>query len=192
VPRTRILWAQHRKRRLSAGAALPFPAAPSPPASHGGPRQVGAPGTREQYVQRLGRTGRAGRGGAGRLLLCDFEKAFLLHLRDLPVRTAALPLEESEEAAGLLRAAAGRVDEELAAQTYRAWLVMGNGVRKALKCAPPPPPPLCSPSSRCAHASLGPGGGQAMPCGAARCTRRSLISSHLRARPATGGRGRTW
>ncbi|KAJ1450716.1 P-loop containing nucleoside triphosphate hydrolase protein [Pelagophyceae sp. CCMP2097] len=95
--------------------------------------QVGAPSSREVYVQRLGRTGRAGKSGAGTLLLCDFEKAFLKdQLKGLPL-VEVLPSAEDAGKAFLLRTAAQRVDPDLCRQTYRSWLMNMVNVRKSLK-----------------------------------------------------------
>jgi len=94
--------------------------------------QVSAPTSKEQYVQRLGRTGRAGKSGAGCLLLCDYEKDFLKQIKDLPITTVPLKLDCKEDLAKLQEAAA-RVDDELANQTYRAWIMAMVGQRKLLK-----------------------------------------------------------
>jgi len=96
--------------------------------------QVGAPASRDVYVQRVGRTGRAGRAGAGTLLLCSYESGFLAQLEGLPISQAAgdAVLGTDEELARV-QAAAARVPDELAAQTYRAWVVAMNGQRKVLK-----------------------------------------------------------
>ncbi|CAM9876759.1 unnamed protein product [Choristocarpus tenellus] len=55
--------------------------------------QVGLPTDRAQYIHRLGRTARAGKNGHGVLLLCDYERAFLKEVKDLPleVREGANP-----------------------------------------------------------------------------------------------------
>ena len=91
-------------------------------------------------MQRLGRTGRADQTGAGVLLLCSFELPFLAQLKDLPVVdvseafTATAALADSQATALTLQAAAGRVDEDLATQTYLAWLKTFNGnLRKMFK-----------------------------------------------------------
>jgi len=68
--------------------------------------QVSAPTSKEQYVQRLGRTGRAGKSGAGTLLLCDYEKDFMKHVKDLPIKKAHLNLDSQEEREALQQAAA--------------------------------------------------------------------------------------
>ena len=97
--------------------------------------QVGAPASRDLYVQRIGRTGRAGRAGAGTLLLCAYEKAFLSQLDGLPLVKEGGgddALGTAEELARV-QAAAARVPDEVATQTYRAWVVAMNGQRKALK-----------------------------------------------------------
>ena len=101
--------------------------------------QVGAPASRDVYVQRIGRTGRAGRAGASTLLLCEYETGFLSQLEGLPIAEAgcgaadaAAEFVSAREAAALQEAAA-KVPEQVAAQTYRAWVVAMNGQRKALK-----------------------------------------------------------
>ncbi|CAG8706513.1 7480_t:CDS:2, partial [Acaulospora morrowiae] len=48
--------------------------------------QVGAPSSREQYIHRIGRTGRAGKEGTGVLLLSPFERGFMRHIEDLPLK----------------------------------------------------------------------------------------------------------
>jgi len=99
--------------------------------------QVGAPSSRDIYVQRVGRTGRAGRAGAATLLLCAYEQGFMTHLEGLPIKVvqSAGATAEAAEIADLarVREAAARVPDELATQTYRAWIVAMNGQRKALK-----------------------------------------------------------
>jgi hypothetical protein len=102
--------------------------------------QIGAPTTKEVYVQRLGRTGRADQTGAGVLLLCSFERPFLTQLKDLPIVDiseafeATAVMSESQATAATLQAAAGRVDDDLATQTYLAWLKTFNGnLRKMFK-----------------------------------------------------------
>ena len=97
--------------------------------------QVGAPSGRDVYVQRVGRTGRAGRAGAATLLLCAYEQGFMTHLEGLPIKvvqsagaTAEATAEAEAEAAEIadlarVREAAARVPDELATQTYRAWIV---------------------------------------------------------------------
>ena len=96
--------------------------------------QVGAPSGRDVYVQRVGRTGRAGRAGAGTLLLCAYEKGFMAQLEGLPIADAAGDAAlGTEEELARVQAAAARVPDELATQTYRAWIVAMNGQRKALK-----------------------------------------------------------
>jgi ATP-dependent RNA helicase MSS116 len=100
--------------------------------------QVGAPGSREVYIQRLGRTGRAGKAGSGTLLLCDYEVGFLEQLKGLPIEESRLaaPGPDATDALATMvevAAAAGRVDDDLATQTYRAWLMAMVGQRKVLK-----------------------------------------------------------
>lgn len=94
--------------------------------------QVGAPSTREVYIQRLGRTGRSGKSGSGLLLLCDFEKQFLEQLKGLPIREAARGVA-SESDVARVRDMSREVDDDLAAQTYRAWIMANNGMRKLYK-----------------------------------------------------------
>ena len=79
--------------------------------------QVGAPASREIYIQRLGRTGRAGRSGRGLLLLCTYEKNFISQLKGLTVRQDAPTFDASAEALKPLAEAAVAVPDELAAQT---------------------------------------------------------------------------
>ncbi|KAJ1450714.1 P-loop containing nucleoside triphosphate hydrolase protein [Pelagophyceae sp. CCMP2097] len=95
--------------------------------------QIGAPSSREVYVQRLGRTGRAGKSGAGTLLLCDFETPFLKNdLKGLPM--VEVPLVALDEASALLlRAAAEKVDLDLCRQTYRSWIMAMVAQRKGFK-----------------------------------------------------------
>jgi len=93
--------------------------------------QVSAPTSKEQYVQRLGRTGRAGKSGNGALLLCDYEKDFLKQIKDLPITTVPLKLDSKEDL-DALQQAASRVEDELANQTYRAWIMAMVGQRKGL------------------------------------------------------------
>ena len=124
--------------------------------------QVGAPASRDIYVQRVGRTGRAGRAGSGTLLLCSYEKGFLSQLEGLPIATGAGAgagatagggggggsrtsgggddtssggggKVAAEEELAKVQEAAARVSDEVATQTYRAWIVAMNGQRKALK-----------------------------------------------------------
>lgn len=102
--------------------------------------QIGAPGSKEIYVQRLGRTGRAGESGTGLLLLCPFEKPFLSQLSGLPIEDQtpvfikAVGTERSSLMVESLAAAAKLVSEELAVQTYLAWLKNYNGTgRKQFK-----------------------------------------------------------
>ena len=96
--------------------------------------QVGAPSGRDVYVQRVGRTGRAGRAGAGTLLLCAYERGFLSQLEGLPIADAGGDAAlGTEEELARVQAAAARVPDELATQTYRAWIVAMNGQHKALK-----------------------------------------------------------
>ncbi|KAJ1424141.1 P-loop containing nucleoside triphosphate hydrolase protein, partial [Ochromonadaceae sp. CCMP2298] len=102
--------------------------------------QLGAPTTKEVYVQRLGRTGRADSAGAGVLLLCAFERPFLSCLADLPIRDISESFVENaatKECAALeavIRAASCGVDAEMCAHTYLAWLKAFNGpLRKAFK-----------------------------------------------------------
>ena len=99
--------------------------------------QVGSPATRDVYVQRIGRTGRAGASGAAILLLCEYEKSFLSTLKGLPIEHMASDNLGSVEEMRAVRAAAARVDDEVATQTYRAWIVAMNGQRKALKWSKP-------------------------------------------------------
>ena len=95
--------------------------------------QVGAPASRDVYVQRIGRTGRAGASGAAILLLCEYEKNFLSTLNGLPIEPMASDNLGGVEEMRAVRAAAARVDGEVATQTYRAWIVAMNGQRKSLK-----------------------------------------------------------
>ncbi|KOO34450.1 hypothetical protein Ctob_011525 [Chrysochromulina tobinii] len=99
--------------------------------------QVGSPASRDVYVQRIGRTGRAGASGAAILLLCEYEKSFLSTLKGLPIEHMASDNLGSVEEMRAVRAAAARVDDEVATQTYRAWIVAMNGQRKALKWSKP-------------------------------------------------------
>ena len=100
--------------------------------------QVGPPASKEVYIQRLGRTGRAGESGSGCLLLCPFEAPFMQQLKGLPVADvsgslAAFKVANAPSIAALSGASA-RVDEELATQTYSAWLKAYNGIaRKSFK-----------------------------------------------------------
>jgi len=100
--------------------------------------QIGAPGTKEVYVQRLGRTGRAGEKGVGLLLLTTYEKPFLTQLKDLPMTDLTATLQSSISTdenivlAEQIHAAASRVDEDLAIQTYLAWMKNLNGVPRKL------------------------------------------------------------
>lgn len=93
--------------------------------------QVGAPTTPEVYVQRLGRTGRAGKSGVGMLLLCEYEKGFLQKLKGIPI--AAAPAHDPSEHLCRAQEAAQLVDEDLAVQTYRAWISAMVGLRKSFK-----------------------------------------------------------
>lgn len=102
--------------------------------------QIGAPSSKEVYVQRLGRTGRGDQTGAGVLLLCTYEQTFLAVLKDLPTtdvtnefkQLASTP--ESEELSKALHKAAAGVDDDLATQTYVSWLKTFNGsARKMFK-----------------------------------------------------------
>jgi len=93
--------------------------------------QMGAPTSCEVYVQRLGRTGRAGKSGTGLLLLCEYEKEFLQKLKGLPIQAASV--DHSSEDLLRLQEAAQLVDEDLVAQTYRAWLAANVGIRKTFK-----------------------------------------------------------
>eukprot|EP00442_Polarella_glacialis_P001812 CAMPEP_0115077110 /NCGR_PEP_ID=MMETSP0227-20121206/16803_1 /TAXON_ID=89957 /ORGANISM="Polarella glacialis, Strain CCMP 1383" /LENGTH=900 /DNA_ID=CAMNT_0002464331 /DNA_START=69 /DNA_END=2771 /DNA_ORIENTATION=+ len=93
--------------------------------------QVGAPTTPEVYVQRLGRTGRAGKSGRGILLLGDYEKVFLQKLKGLPITD--LPGHDPSEDLCKVQAAAGLVDDDIATQTYRAWISAMIGTRKSYK-----------------------------------------------------------
>lgn len=95
--------------------------------------QVGAPATRDVYVQRIGRTGRAGAAGAATLLLCEYEKGFLSALKGLPIEPMGAESLGSAEELRAVHEAAARVDDEVATQTYRAWIMAMNGQRKALK-----------------------------------------------------------
>lgn len=101
--------------------------------------QVGAPTSKDQYVQRLGRTGRAGKSGAGTLLLCDYEAQFTKVLHDLPVSTRYFKDEAPQDVAAqaeevrALQHAAASVDEEVASQTYRAWIMSTVAQRKSFK-----------------------------------------------------------
>jgi len=100
--------------------------------------QVGSPASKEVYIQRLGRTGRAGKAGSGTLLLCDYEKSFYKEqLKGLPIELLPFDVQaDSPEAvakAAEVQAAAGRVSDDLATQTYRAWLMAMVGQRKALR-----------------------------------------------------------
>ena len=95
--------------------------------------QVGAPATRDVYVQRIGRTGRAGASGAATLLLCEYEKGFLSALKGLPIEQVGSTDLGSAEELRTVHEAATRVDDEVASQTYRAWIMAMNGQRKALK-----------------------------------------------------------
>lgn len=94
--------------------------------------QVGAPSTREVYVQRLGRTGRAGKAGTGLLLLCDFERHFLQQLKDLPIREWTVQHASSSELPRV-QEVSKLIDDDLASQTYRAWLMANVGMRKLFK-----------------------------------------------------------
>jgi ATP-dependent RNA helicase MSS116 len=98
--------------------------------------QVGSPGGKDVYVQRVGRTGRAGRSGEGLLLLCQYEASFLKQLEGLPIEESkwagSLDSQALEELTRL-QAAASRVDAGLATQTYRAWLQAMNNMRKSLQ-----------------------------------------------------------
>jgi hypothetical protein len=101
--------------------------------------QVGSPASKEVYIQRLGRTGRAGKAGSGTLLLCEYEKSFYKEqLKGLPIDLIPFDVkpEDGPEAVAVaeqVQAAAGRVSDDLATQTYRAWLMAMVGQRKALK-----------------------------------------------------------
>lgn len=104
--------------------------------------QVSAPTSKEQYVQRLGRTGRAGKSGTGLLLLCDYEKDFLKQVKDLPITKVPLPslgASSSHTPESLLlleeelERAAAMVEDDLATQTYRAWVMNAVAQRKSLK-----------------------------------------------------------
>ncbi|KAJ1628504.1 P-loop containing nucleoside triphosphate hydrolase protein [Pavlovales sp. CCMP2436] len=103
--------------------------------------QLGAPSSREVYVQRLGRTGRNGASGAGLLLLPAYEKDFVkAELKGLPVIEVPWALSGAEcEGApavadpAMLRAAAAGVDDKSAAETYRAWLMANASIRKRQK-----------------------------------------------------------
>jgi len=95
--------------------------------------QVGAPASRDIYVQRVGRTGRAGRAGSGTLLLCSYEQGFMSQLEGLPLRAAGVEQLGTAEELAKVQAAAARVSDEVATHTYRAWIVAMNGQRKALK-----------------------------------------------------------
>ena len=95
--------------------------------------QVGAPASRDLYVQRIGRTGRAGRAGSGTLLLCEYEKGFLSQLEGLPLAEGGDDALGTAEELAKVQEAAARVPDEVATQTYRAWIVAMNGQRKALK-----------------------------------------------------------
>jgi len=97
--------------------------------------QLGAPSSREVYVQRLGRTGRNGASGAGMLLLSDYEKGFVTsELAGLPIANVPWVLEGDKQSAvadpSLLLAAAAGVDDKTAAETYRAWLMANAAIRK--------------------------------------------------------------
>jgi ATP-dependent RNA helicase MSS116 len=48
--------------------------------------QLGAPTSRDQYIHRIGRTGRAGNDGQALIILSPFEKNFLNHLNELPIK----------------------------------------------------------------------------------------------------------
>ena len=134
--------------------------------------QVGAPASRDVYVQRIGRTGRAGRAGASTLLLCEYETGFLSQLEGLPIAEAgcdgaadaAAEFVSAREAAALQEAAA-KVPEQVAAQTYRAWVVAMNGQRKALKWSKAD---LVSHASRYAREVLGRATPPALPVRTAR------------------------
>ena len=86
--------------------------------------QLGAPDTREQYVHRTGRTGRAGKGGRALLLLNDWEeRATMKMLSGLPIKArdaggGGSAAAAAEEAA----AAVGRVEPDVRAKAYQAWL----------------------------------------------------------------------
>lgn len=95
--------------------------------------QVGAPSTREVYIQRLGRTGRNGKSGSGLLLLCDFEKPFLEQLKGLPIHEEARRASGGDADVIKVREMSRAVDEDLANQTYRAWIMANNGMRKLYK-----------------------------------------------------------
>jgi hypothetical protein len=70
-------------------------------------------------------------------LLCEYEKSFLSTLKGLPIEHMASDNLGSVEEMRAVRAAAARVDDEVATQTYRAWIVAMNGQRKALKWSKP-------------------------------------------------------
>lgn len=92
--------------------------------------QAGAPPSKEVYIQRLGRTGRAGRQGRGLLLLATHEKNFIPQLKGLPIRQDAYAGAD-DDALQALRGAAASVADELAEQTYRAWVMAMGGLRKS-------------------------------------------------------------
>jgi superfamily II DNA/RNA helicase len=58
--------------------------------------QVGAPGSRDLYIHRIGRTGRAGADGSAVLILAPFEKNFLNELNEIPIKNHELPESELE------------------------------------------------------------------------------------------------
>ena len=93
--------------------------------------QLGAPSTKEVYVQRLGRTGRNGKTGVGLLLLCNYEESFLKQLKGLPITKKDILFTDTVSRG--INDAATLIDDDLATQTYRAWLQSMIGQRKGLK-----------------------------------------------------------
>ena len=82
--------------------------------------QYGSPSDRAQYVHRIGRTARAGKSGGGLLLLCPWERKYVLQmLKDLPITPATDTHAASGNAAAFdsrLAAAQRRVSEQTKSQ----------------------------------------------------------------------------
>jgi ATP-dependent RNA helicase MSS116, mitochondrial len=81
--------------------------------------QVGIPSEKESYIHRLGRTARAGAEGRGVFIIAEVESFFPKYtLKEITFEPHPADLSAAAQVAEI----AGKMDEELRAGIYRAWL----------------------------------------------------------------------